>query len=351
VAVLWVIRRCRLAALALLLVHLTGAAVSSAWAQAPTPPLVTSPEAPEEWRLPGTVGTSALLFVSAARTESGSSVVLLRTDRPVAFRTAALGDPPRVIVDLPGVSVAPAPGGVAWQWRPAAAQVAERVRVMPATPNGGARVIIDTPAVLPFRATRVGGSEPGVRLEVLWMPPHRGPVVIDPGHGGDEPGAIGSSGTREKEVNLAVALAAQQILMDWGVVCLVTRADDVPVDLWERAYLANEVGAVAFVSIHCNASRGTAMGTEVYYTSPVSARLASGALNELVAQVHRPDRGVHTARFVVTREAEMPAVLCELAFIDAPDEEALLCDDQFRYRAALGIARAVYRELKSSVAP
>ncbi|MGB9825558.1 MAG: N-acetylmuramoyl-L-alanine amidase [Desulfofundulus sp.] len=176
-------------------------------------------------------------------------------------------------------------------------------------------------------------------------------VVLDPGHGGYDPGAIGPVGLKEKDVTLAVALKVARELRRAGVEVILTRESDsvpwpanVTQDLAARCEIANNAGAAPFVSIHCNsASDPSACGTETYCYKPSgeSEALARAVQEELVAAVGRPNRGIKTANYYVLRRTNMPAVLTELAFISNPQEEQLLASDAIRETCAVAIARGI----------
>jgi N-acetylmuramoyl-L-alanine amidase len=182
-------------------------------------------------------------------------------------------------------------------------------------------------------------------------------VVIDAGHGGRQPGAIGPSGLEEKTVNLAIALHADKLLREQGARVILTRRDDAsltPVtsreelrsELAMRAGLANASKADVFVSIHCNSSpRNGARrtGSEAYYTTPRSLGLAKVMQQEMLKKLKLKDSGVRTCSFVVTREARMPAVLVEVAYLNDMREEALLGSPEFRQRAAEAIVSGLQR--------
>ena len=182
-------------------------------------------------------------------------------------------------------------------------------------------------------------------------------VVIDAGHGGRQPGAIGPSGLEEKTVNLAIALHANKLLREQGARVILTRRDDAsltPVtsreelrsELAMRAGLANDNKADVFVSIHCNASPRNGprrTGSEAYYTTPRSLGLAKVMQQEMLKKLKLKDSGVRACSFVVTREARMPAVLVEVAYLNDPREEALLGSPEFRQRAAEAIVSGLQR--------
>jgi len=181
-------------------------------------------------------------------------------------------------------------------------------------------------------------------------------VCLDPGHGGYDPGAVGISGLKEKDITLAVALEAGSFLTNSGIEVVYTRNSDqvswpseVNQDLAGRCRIANQAKADLFISIHCNsAGNPDARGTETYsYTlSDRNQRGVEGSRlvqAELVAALGLQNRGTKTNNFYVLRETVMPAVLTELAFLSNPEEERLLSQPDFRTRASKAIARAVLK--------
>lgn len=169
-------------------------------------------------------------------------------------------------------------------------------------------------------------------------------IVIDPGHGGSDPGAVGPNGLKEAHVNLAIALKVAEKLRKTGVEVKLTRSSDVFIDLQPRCDIANSFGADYFVSIHCN-SAGTpeAKGTETYcYKFGGQGEILAKAIQtELIAATGRANRGVKTANYYVLRRTNMPAVLTELAFISNPEEERLLADPAYQEKCAAAIAKAI----------
>ena len=169
-------------------------------------------------------------------------------------------------------------------------------------------------------------------------------IFIDPGHGGADPGAVGSSGLTESSVNLDVALRLGELLTESRQSVKYSKTTNISMTLAERARLANEWGANYFVSIHCNAAENsTAHGTETfcYRADTTAERLAKSVQNNLVSQIGLRDRGVKTANFTVLRLTTMPAILVELAFISNPEEERLLSSNRFRQNCAIGIANGI----------
>ena len=175
-------------------------------------------------------------------------------------------------------------------------------------------------------------------------------IVLDPGHGGRDPGAIGIGGTREKDVVLDVSRQVAQHLRSKGVHVVLTREGDVTVDLPPRARLANRSRSDAFVSIHANAismRRPEVNGLETFYFQSFQGKkLASSIHNSILRTVSRKNRGVREARFYVIRRTNMPASLVELGFLTGRLDAADLADPAHRRQLALAIAVGILNYLR-----
>lgn len=225
-------------------------------------------------------------------------------------------------------------------------------------------------------------------------------VVVDAGHGGEDPGAIGPKGLKEKDINLALALRVKMLLeQSLGLRVILTREDDTFIPLRERTKIANRVGASLFLSIHCNASprkrkKGFAGGgSETYFLSLARTDEARAveAMENSAIRFEQPDtslrnfndvqfilwdmaqneylqeseqlageiqdamgnwvpvenRGVSQAGFYVLRGAYMPAVLVETAFISNPAEAKLLDSAAGQDKIARAIAQGVSKFKKT----
>ncbi|MDD3805044.1 MAG: N-acetylmuramoyl-L-alanine amidase [bacterium] len=168
-------------------------------------------------------------------------------------------------------------------------------------------------------------------------------IVLDPGHGGSDPGAIGPSSVRESHVVLDVAARLNTLLQASGAKSLMTRYDDTFISLDGRVIYAEANNADLFVSIHANSMpTGQVTGIETYYCTPQSAGLAQSLHRSMVRNLSSPDRGVRQARFLVIRKSRMPSILLEIGFLSSPEEEALLVSPAYRQR----VARAIYDGLE-----
>jgi N-acetylmuramoyl-L-alanine amidase len=181
-------------------------------------------------------------------------------------------------------------------------------------------------------------------------------VVVDPGHGGDDPGAVGPSGLRESDVALQICTHMLPALRELGWVVYTTRAHDASVALGVRCDIANSYEADLFVSVHANSFRvPQAHGFEVWTSpgdtpaDPVATRIYNSSKRTFPTITGRPDLSDgdpdKEARFKVLVGTDMPAVLVECAFISNPREEAWLADPGWRLRMAGAIVSGIGRRV------
>lgn len=182
-------------------------------------------------------------------------------------------------------------------------------------------------------------------------------VVIDAGHGGTEPGAIGF-GVMEKDINLKIALKVGSLLEKQGINVEYTRTTDKKLTPTERAEFANKLNAAAFVCIHNNSTTNSEVqGTETYYYAPIEdaelfwqkaerANLATCVQNALVKALGRPNRGVKQDKeYTVLVKTQMPSILTEVSFLSNPEENTLLTSSSYQNKAAQAIADGILKYL------
>lgn len=315
--------------------------------------------------------------------------VVIHVSHPAKFEVASLeatkGAAPRIVVDLPGVKYDGERSFVV-------GGLVERLRL--GTERGMTRVVLDLSAPAyrrvfylpePFRlVVDVSTTPPGEALGARSRPVRR--VVLDPGHGGHDPGAAGPAGLFEKDVTLDIAHRAAPLLArELGVSTMLTRDGDVFVPLDERTARANAFGADLLISIHCNASPdGSGKGVMTFVldqsadgaSAHIAARenaASAAAASELAAALSQildrgtlarsehfatllqrstkaslagrypdvPDLGVRRAGFYVLAGAAMPAVLFESSFISNSLGEVRLNTPDYRAKLADGIVNAV----------
>lgn len=175
-------------------------------------------------------------------------------------------------------------------------------------------------------------------------------IMLDPGHGGKDPGAISATGLKEKDVTLKIGLRLRDKLKNNGFTVLMTRETDralgstVNQDLIERADIANRNNADCFVSIHNNAHANTNIrGIETFAYSQTSKgnALAKCIQDSLIVDTRLNNRGVKHANFAVIRRTNMAACLTEINFLSNVQDEVLLKDDSFLDRVSGSISKGI----------
>ena len=164
-------------------------------------------------------------------------------------------------------------------------------------------------------------------------------ITIDPGHGGNEFGAIGCLGDKEKDVNLSISQKLKEKLENAGAKVVMTRMDDTAVSLTKRVEISQNNKADVFISIHNNAlpdsaAKSNRNGSSVYYFYPQSKELADRILDTLTCELCMNNDKVRQESFAVIRNTESPAVLIELGYMINPEDNAKLIDCDFQEKAA-----------------
>ncbi|AUO08466.1 cwlu [Paenibacillus jamilae] len=228
----------------------------------------------------------------------------------------------------------------------------QEIRFAPADgTKGGARIVIVLNQARDYNLSTNGIGDITLQLRERSVNPEivaptnvegRRIVVIDPGHGGKDPGAGSVTGRHEKEFTLAVALKVQQLAQnDPDIQIVLTRNGDTYPTLDERPQLANNQQASVFVSIHGNSmptsNNGKANGSETYYARQESLSLATIMHKHLVAATEFKDNGIKVANHVVTRKSQMPAVLLECGYLSNLSNEAAMFTEETQQKIAEGI--------------
>lgn len=178
-------------------------------------------------------------------------------------------------------------------------------------------------------------------------------ITLDAGHGGSDPGAIGSDGTKEKNITLPIAKMLKEILEDKGAKVYMTRTTDVDVfgpnasdaeELQARVNVGEKYNSDMFVSLHVNSSVNKNVGGFSAYYYPKTdndLRLAKNIQNKLAANFGVDDLGVRQANFYVIKRISMPAVLVEMCFISNEKELTLMKGQWFQKKTARLIAEGI----------
>jgi N-acetylmuramoyl-L-alanine amidase len=335
-------------------------------------------------RAPTIVDDGLLRRVRTGVPEGGKVRVVLDLNSIGQHKIFPLNDPYRIVIDISGEKIAEIkalepslhapPGPPVITTTQPESQPQPQPQPQPASGRDPIAKILDQVPLTPPPAT-VAPVMTTLRR-----------IVVDPGHGGKDPGAIGPNGVREKDVNLAIARKLASKLRE-TLACdvVLTRDSDIYLPLEERTAIANKVGADLFISIHANASTNRqAYGVETYYlnfskndrAAAVAARengtslkdvgdlelilfdlMANSKINEssrLAAEIQKAlveqlggrfsdvrDLGVRQGPFYVLLGATMPSVLVETAFISHPREEQRLSSRDYQEQSAVAIATAV----------
>lgn len=351
-----------------------------------TPPLVVGP-------------TPYLLEGVSPTTAPHETHIVLAMNGPAQPFTSRQGQANRLVIDLPNTRLAPgwtAPDVVVHDGRVQTIKVAQHTSTQ-------VRVVLDLESPVEHRvAVQTSPYRVLVSLQGQAAPPSQGlqantpiTIVLDPGHGGRDPGAIGPTGLAEKTAVLAIAKELRTLLRQELPQhrVLMTREDDTFVALGQRARLANKHQAQLFISIHANSSTNReANGIETWYlnfaASARAKRIAArenrmsraqlSALEKILRDMQETDRinqasvlaqavhttltaqvlaqypnvtrrGIEGAPFVVLHRTAMPSVLVEVGFISHAAEEARLRTPAYQRTLARGILQGVRQFLQTTV--
>jgi len=175
-------------------------------------------------------------------------------------------------------------------------------------------------------------------------------IVIDPGHGGSDPGAA-HNGLSEKDLNLDISNRLRDLLVSRGWIVKMTRRSDVDVyapndsardELQARCDIANSAGARFFISVHTNSFTSSSQhGTTTYYYQAQAYGLAAAVHTRLAASLPTTDDGIIKSNFYVIHHTKMPSILIETAFLSNPTDAEYLHSNSFLQKIALGIADGV----------
>ena len=353
--------------------------------------------------------TKGLAQVTAVRIGDGKDKtrIVVDADKKVTFKKTMLSNPDRVVVDIPNAWLSPKtkkekkvssrfvrtvriaqfnPTTVRLVVEPKVGKNNYKVFKLDSGPVPG-RVVLDfgdlgpdttgttiklpsKPKPTPKTPTKTTPSKPTTPKQTPAKPKPAGSnddmqkimslkgksIMIDPGHGGNDSGAIGPTGVMEKSVTLRIANELRRLLKAEGATVYMTRTTDTEVsprganatdieELQARCDIANVNKTDIFVSIHMDSfSSPDAHGTTGYYYtrgSAASKKLADRIRAGVIDQLGTESRGTQSANFYVIKHTNMPATLIETAFISNPKEEALLDSEDGIKRAAQGIADGI----------
>ena len=326
------------------------------------------------WILPGCLGFLLLSSPADAarllswRFDASQNRLVLATDESVQPKVRLISDPTRLVIDLPDTlleksTVEQLVGGAIRAVR--VGQFDEQTTRLVIELNPGynlnpqeiqfqkdssSRWVVQLPQLEPvspsFQAKPLQPStsppKPNIGNPVVNLPDKSIIVMLDPGHGGEDSGAIGLEGLQEKDVILPIAERVATILAASGIQPILTRTDDYFVDLAPRVEMAKQNHATLFVSIHANSidNRPDVNGLETYYYSN-GQKLAQTVHNTILREVNLADREVRQANFYVLRNNPMPAILVEVGFVTGAADEPRLATIDYQDQLAQAIADGI----------
>ncbi len=328
------------------------------------------------------VGDGRIARIRVGQYDERTTRVVIELAGRVRPKVFTLASPPRVVMDFAGRAVAPA--------QRSAPKAAEKPKAPSAATTRNASAVRTSPAP----------AKPAVPAASRSAAGRRARIVLDPGHGGRDPGAVGVRGATEKYLTYDIATrVARKLRTRLNAEVLLTRTNDSYISLPRRKDAANHASADAFVSIHCNAARNSkANGIETYYLKNTNDRatlrlarlengvdalidgadvsndadlpyilsdmvqgykeadsrlLAGHVQRELVRQAGTryksvKDLGVKQGPFYVLDGTYMPAILVETAFVTNATEAARLRSPEYRDTLAEGIYRGIERYLQDN---
>ncbi len=210
-------------------------------------------------------------------------------------------------------------------------------------PNGGLPPLT-RPNPLPSEAIRDNPL-----LSQTERPSHgRVIVIVDPGHGGKDSGALGIGGAQEKDIVLPIGRKLAEVLQQNGIQVVLTRNSDYFVTLQGRVDMAEQDRADVFVSVHANSAgedRPDVNGLEVYYYDS-GLDLARVVHNRILQSVNVKDRGIRRARFYVLRKSSMPSILVETGYMTGREDMAKLKTSLYQNQMAEAIAHGILQYLR-----
>ncbi len=305
------------------------------------------------------LGTEMLAKFKPNRPEAGVAVkkiqemavgdqirVQVESSKPFAYSAFQYKDPDRLIVDIPdAVSELPliTRSDLGGYTRIRASQFENQPPKV--------RIVFDLRSTAKLVSKEVRGNTLTLMFsvpreeQVIKMPDDpllNRVIVLDPGHGGRDPGAMGLCSNAEKSYTLDISIRVKNLLAEKGAFVIMCRQGDDNPTLQERTDVANKNKADAFVSIHINSFfKPHANGTETYFYKPKDHKLAHFLHQAITKQLNLKDNGLKKGRLYVLNHSDMAAALVEPLFITHPKESDLLDNSDARQKIAMAIFEGI----------
>lgn len=275
---------------------------------------------------------------------SNSTLLTIQGAISQQYSIFRLSNPERIVIDIPNVNHnLPSKN---WKIEEGYVKQIRTAQYQLSPPT--VRVVLETEKPLRYRLKHKSEDEMVLELYESSSSEISGKtVVIDPGHGGKDPGATGCSGAYEKTTTLMIAQLLEERLMDAGYQVIMTRDKDEYIGLEERVQIANDEMADLFISIHHNSMDNNpvpnGIGTYYYrnYISEETLTAATAIQQGLIQETGLFNRKTIPSGLYVVRHTLMPAVLVELGFMSNSEEEQLILSPEFHEQSAEGIYQGI----------
>jgi N-acetylmuramoyl-L-alanine amidase len=272
--------------------------------------------------------------------------IFLQFDAMVSPQSFYLSDPHRFVIDLPYSRLGPVLIGQESQQSGEVAATNPLIQKIRYALNDSStvRIVIDLSQKVEFKVTENKNTNQ-VTIDLIEKAYK---IVIDPGHGGKDPGADGASGRYEKHFTLELSNKIQTLLdNEPNLQVYMTRTDDSFISLDDRVKFANNINADLFISIHGNTFTSLISGTETYYWHQESMPFALIIHQYAVEGAQLPDRNLRKMQYRVLRDAKMPVALLELGYLSNAEEEKVMLTKAFQDRVAASIVKGIKEYLKN----
>jgi N-acetylmuramoyl-L-alanine amidase len=295
---------------------------------------------------------SPAIFEIKSIKERGATRIDITSDYPITVEVAEAKNPDRIILDFPGTILkAPSKFHVVQASNESISSVAlSQFKLDP--PSVRVVLTLNEPAEY---AVHFSGDGKTASVSVANAKIARKPIgpkkysvlkdkiiIVDAGHGGRDPGAIGYSGTHEKDATLLLAKKISETLENAGATVFLTRDRDISPDMSEIARFANNNQADIFIAVHYNSFLWPGIaGTETYYYTPQSRLLAKIIHKNLVRGIKRKNRGIKRVMYYTIHHTTMPSVLIEPGYLTHPKEEKLAFNPSFQREVSFDILKGV----------
>ncbi len=274
---------------------------------------------------------------------SGNQLVIQASEGNIAYTSFYLTNPDRIVIDFPNSIIGSnlngsksSLSGVLSSSHPQIQKI--RYAIFSNQPST-VRVTVELKQAVEYNLYE---NEPNHEV-ILVLKSKNFKVVIDPGHGGRDPGAIGASENYESAFTLKLSQKVYQLLeQEPQIQPYLTRNEDIAVSLDDRSKFANKLEADLFISLHGNTyTSGKIRGTETYYYRSDSKTLADILHDHVVKSAKFPDRKVRKEDYRVIKDTKMPAALIEIGYLTNKQDESQMLLDEFQQRMAEAIVAAI----------